>query len=94
MNIRDMLENNAGADGALDFSYTEVADPTLLGASGGSVSIRYVKNANGYMAAISTRYTQDLDAYVKKTGDHMFGTLKNDTKFDGGFAIQNRPRLG
>ena len=94
-NIRDILEANAGADGvALDFEYTEVADPTLAGATGGKVGIRYVKNGNGYMAAISTRYTQDLDAYVKKSGDHMSGELKNDTRFDGGFAIEERNIIG
>ena len=92
-NIRDMLEDNAGADAGLEFSYTEVADPDLGGQPGGSVGIRYAKNGNGYFAAISTRYTQDLNGYVRKAGDHMSGELTNDTRFDGGFAIQNRPRL-
>ena len=34
MNIRDLLELNAGADGAIDFTYTEVADPDLGGTPG------------------------------------------------------------
>ena len=93
-NIREILELNQGADGAIDFEYTEPADPDLGGASGGKVGIRYVKNGNGYFAAISTRYTQDLDGFVKKSGDHMAGELKNDTRFDGGFAIEERNIIG
>ena len=94
-NIRDMLEANANADGvALEFTYTEVADPALGGAPGGSVGIRYVMNGNGYMAAISTRYTQTEQPYVKVAGDHMTGELSNDTRFNGGFAIEDRNLIG
>ena len=93
--IRDMLQANDNTDGVgLEFTYTEVTDPALGGAPGASVGIRYVMNGNRYFAAISTRYTQTEQPYVKVGGDHMIGELKNDTRFNGGFAIEDRNLIG
>ena len=94
MNIRDQLELNelATVPNSIDFDYTEQGNGVDIG--GGSVGIVYLRSSGGYYAATSTKYTQIDQPYVRRSGDDMSGELTNSTRFDGGFAIQNRPRLG
>ena len=92
MDIVEELSKLHGTDPAvMEFTYTDVADPATGG--GDAISIRYVKNGNGYYSAVSTRYTQTEQPYVRKVGDDMSGELTNSTRFDGGFAIENRNLL-
>ena len=93
MNIRDELGNLYGTTNpVLEFEYDESVDPDT--STFNKVGIRDVKDNKGYFDVIGTRYTQTEQPYVKKSGDAMTGELTNTTSFDGGFAIQNRPRLG
>ena len=92
MDIVEELSKLHGQEPAvLEFTYTDVANPPTD--MGDVVRIRYVKNGSGYYSAVSTRYTQTEQPYVRKVGDDMTGELTNTTRFDGGFAIENRNLL-
>lgn len=89
---QELSDAEQAGNTVLEYSYQSETE------SGGTetVYVTYRKIGTGVanhwaLVNTSTKYTQDQ--LVLKTGDDMSGDLATTTNFDGGFAIQNRPRL-